>query len=46
MPEYDLAFSPNASNEAGFYKLVELTPDLTSWIENAIKNDEDLRLDF
>lgn len=44
MPEYDLAFSPNASNEAGFYKLVELTPDLTSLIENAIKNDEDLRL--
>jgi sister chromatid cohesion protein DCC1 len=46
MSEYDLAFSPNASNEAGFYKLVELTPDLTTLIENAIKNDEDLRLDF
>ena len=46
MPEYDLAFSPNASNETGFYKLVELTPDLTTLIENAIKNDEDLQLNF
>jgi len=46
MPEYDLAFSPTASNEAGSYKLIELTPDLTSLIENAIKNDEDLRLAY
>ncbi|PPR07045.1 hypothetical protein CVT26_005246 [Gymnopilus dilepis] len=43
MPEYDLHFSPKSSGEAGAYKLIELTPDLTALIENASKNDEQLR---
>lgn len=46
MPEYDLNFSPFSSNEVGSVKLVELTPDLTTLIENAIKNHEDLRYQF
>lgn len=43
MPEYDLNFSPFSSNEADSFKLVELTPDLTALIENAISNSEDIR---
>jgi len=43
MPEYDLSFSPSSSDEAGSYKLIELTPDLTALIEGAIRDDTDLR---
>jgi hypothetical protein len=42
MPDYELNFSPFSFAEAGSYKLVELTPDLTTLIETAIKNDDDL----
>ncbi|KDR83664.1 hypothetical protein GALMADRAFT_235995 [Galerina marginata CBS 339.88] len=42
MFEYDLNFSPSSSAEVGSYKLIELTPDLTTLIENAIANDCDL----
>lgn len=41
MPDYDLSFSP--SPDIGSYKLLQLTPDLTSLIENALNNGEDLR---
>ncbi|KAF8205052.1 sister chromatid cohesion protein Dcc1 [Pholiota molesta] len=44
MPEYDLNFSPFSSNEADSFKLVELPPDLTALIENAINNEEDISL--
>ncbi|PPQ94004.1 hypothetical protein CVT25_009852 [Psilocybe cyanescens] len=44
MLEYDLYFSFSASNEAGSYKIIELTPDLTDLIEKATVNDEDPRL--
>ncbi|KAF8913973.1 sister chromatid cohesion protein Dcc1 [Gymnopilus junonius] len=43
MSEYDLNFSSASSKEAGAYKIIELTPDLTALIENATKNGEDLR---
>ncbi|KAF5321094.1 hypothetical protein D9619_000774 [Psilocybe cf. subviscida] len=42
MPDYELNFSPLSFAEAGSYKLIELTPDLTTLIETAIKNDDDL----
>ncbi|KAH9482726.1 Sister chromatid cohesion protein DCC1 [Psilocybe cubensis] len=44
MPEYDLCFSFSSTNEAGSYKIIELTPDLTTLIETAIAKDEDPRL--
>ncbi|KJA30199.1 hypothetical protein HYPSUDRAFT_125678 [Hypholoma sublateritium FD-334 SS-4] len=44
MPHYDLNFSPFSSNEVGSVKLVELTPDLITLIENAIRDHEDLSL--
>jgi sister chromatid cohesion protein DCC1 len=43
MSEYDLSFSPLSSEEYGSYKLVELTPDLTTSIEDA---NEDFRSDI
>ena len=46
MLECDLHFSPASSSEAGSYKLVELTPDFTILIENALRDDLDLRLEF
>ena len=46
MAECDLNFSPVSSNEAGSYKLVELTPDFTTLIENALRDNLDLRLEF
>ncbi|KAF8974485.1 sister chromatid cohesion protein Dcc1 [Flammula alnicola] len=44
MPEYNFHFSPSSSNEAGSFKLIELTPDLTALLTSAINNDEDLSL--
>lgn len=46
MPEYDLNFSSLSTDEAGSYKLIELPPDLTALIEDAIAKDEDLRFPF
>ena len=41
MPDYNLSFSPSSSREIGSYKLLQLTPELASLIENA--NGKDLR---
>ena len=43
MPDYNLSFSPFSSREIGSYKVLQLTPDLSSLIENALDNREDLR---
>jgi sister chromatid cohesion protein DCC1 len=46
MFECNLDFSPSSSRESGSYKLIELTPDLATCIENALRNNTDLRSDF
>ena len=43
MPDYNLSFSSSSSRETGSYKLLQLTPDLNSLIENALDNGEALR---
>lgn len=43
MHEYDLDFSPLSSDEYGTYKLIELTPDLTSSIEGALRDNNGFR---
>ena len=45
MFECNLDFSPSSSRESGSYKLIELTPDLVTCIENALENNQDLRSD-
>ncbi|CAA7259838.1 unnamed protein product [Cyclocybe aegerita] len=42
MPEYELSFSPSSSNDAGCYRLIELTPDLTKLLEDAIANEKEV----
>ncbi|KAF9534246.1 sister chromatid cohesion protein Dcc1 [Crepidotus variabilis] len=44
MVECELSFSHASFDEAGSYKLVELTPDLTTLFENALKDDIDVNL--
>ncbi|TFK43457.1 sister chromatid cohesion protein Dcc1 [Crucibulum laeve] len=38
MPEYDLSFSSSSSTDGGSYKLMELPPELTKLIEDALAN--------
>jgi hypothetical protein len=45
MFECNLDFSPSSSRESGSYKLIELTPDLATYIENALGDNTDLRSD-
>jgi len=42
MPDYDLHFSPFASDETGSFKLMELPPDLVTLVENALSTRESL----
>ncbi|KAJ3501179.1 hypothetical protein NLJ89_g9456 [Agrocybe chaxingu] len=42
MPEYELSFSPSSSDDAGCCRLVELTPDLTKLLEEAIANEKEV----
>ena len=41
MQESSLSFSPISSEEAGFFKLLELTPELVTLIEEATINHSD-----
>ncbi|KAF8165271.1 sister chromatid cohesion protein Dcc1 [Crassisporium funariophilum] len=43
MTEHDLNFSNSSTYEAGSYRLIELTPELTSLIDTAVNNEEELR---